>query len=62
MTDFYFSHTEDDFLMLTTKKSNLTFKQLSDNISKELKFNNFNTVLLKQIHSNIILHANNSGF
>tara|TARA_B100000029_G_C17240310_1_gene838773 strand:- start:162 stop:785 length:624 start_codon:yes stop_codon:yes gene_type:complete len=48
--------------MLTTKKTDLTFEQLSDNISKELKINNLNTVLLKQIHSNNVLYTNSSGF
>jgi len=48
--------------MLTTKKTDLTFEQISDKVSKELKINNFNTVLLKQIHSDNVLNATNPGF
>ena len=62
MAKLYFSHVQDNFLMLTTKKNDFTFQQLSDNISKELKINNFNTVLLKQIHSNNVLYTNTAGF
>jgi len=62
MTSLYFRYIQDNFLMLTTKKTDLTFEQLSDNISKELKINNLNTVLLKQIHSNNVLYTNSSGF
>ena len=62
MDHICFSFSQDNFLMLTTKKTDLTFEQLSDKISQELKINNFNTVLLKQIHSDYILYANSEGF
>jgi len=62
MTDLYFSLMQDNFLMLTTKKNNLSFEQLLGELSKKLKIKNFNTVLLEQIHSNNILYADTSGF
>ena len=62
MINLCFSLSQDNFLMLTTKKTDLTFEQISDKVSKELKINNFNTVLLKQIHSDNVLNATNPGF
>ena len=46
----FFSFIQDDFLMLTTKKTNLSFDKLKIKVFNELKLKNFNLVQLGQTH------------
>ena len=58
----FFSFIQDEFLMLTTKKTNLSFDKLKIKVFNELKLKNFNLVQLGQTHSNNIICTNTSGF
>jgi len=58
----YFSFIQDDFFMLTTKKTNLSFDDLKTEIFNELNIKKNNLVRLGQTHSNNIICTDNPGF
>jgi hypothetical protein len=61
MDDLYFSFTQDNFLMLTTKKSDLPLDELLNFISMKNNIDRIKPIFLKQIHSNNILSTNTAG-
>mgnify|MGYP004200320709 CR=1 FL=1 len=56
------SYKSDDFLMLTTKKTELKEKQLFDTIFSILNIENSKIVRIKQTHSNHVKYVIESGF
>ena len=57
----FFSFIDNDFLMLTSKKTNLSFDDLLARIFKEFNLKNFDLVRLQQTHSNNIICTNVAG-
>ena len=57
----FFSFIDNDFLMLTSKKTNLSFDDLLERIFKEFNLKNFDLVRLQQTHSNNIICTNVPG-
>ena len=57
----FFSFIDNNFLMLTSKKTNLSFDDLLARIFKEFNLKNFDLVRLQQTHSNNIICTNVPG-